>query len=48
MISDGLAAALGDEAQTGASQCYMIKDIADPVSARELNALRAESAQRAA
>jgi class 3 adenylate cyclase len=39
MISEVVAAALGDAAQTSAAKCFMIKDIADPVSARELHSL---------
>jgi class 3 adenylate cyclase len=44
MISDEVAKALGDTAQTGSAQTFMIKDIADPINARELHALRDESA----
>lgn len=40
IISDIVADALGDAAQTSLPKCFMINDIADPVSARELHSLR--------
>jgi adenylate cyclase len=48
MISDEVAEALGDTAQTGNVQTFTIKDIADPIKARELHALHDESVSHAA
>jgi adenylate cyclase len=48
MVSDRVYEALGDTAQTGMPKCFIIKDIAEPATGRELHALRDERVQRAA